>query len=274
MNATTSASILLVDDDELNLKVLSRRLSQDGFIVAMAASAAAALDILDRQHFDLVLLDIDMPGVNGIELLKQIQNRPHSYMTRVIMLSALDDPATIRNCLELGAVDYLVKPFVMSLARARIARCLRESGNPSSANAGRADNRARVRILIVDDDELSRRLLIRQLTDKGFAALGEGNSEKLLQRLQDDPVDLVLLDINMPQVSGIRLLKRLRNNPQTEHLPVIMVTAQDNMDSKLACIESGADGYIAKPVDMVLLMQSIGSTLKARDMDVLNIDLD
>lgn len=272
MNAATSASILLVDDDELNLKVLARRLSQDGFLVVMAASAAAALEIMDRQHFDLVLLDIDMPEVNGIELLKQIQNRPHSELTRVIMLSALDDSATIKNCLGHGAADYFVKPFVMSLARSRIERCLRETGKSSgAANAARTNGD--IRILVVDDDDLSRRLLTRQLTDNGFAAMGEESGELVLQRLQDGSVDLVLLDINMPQVSGTRLLKKIRNNPKTEHLPVIMVTAQDNIDSKLACIESGADGYITKPVDMGLLMQNIASTLKARSMDIVDIDL-
>lgn len=270
-SAASSASILLVDDDELNLKVLARRLSQEGFLVAMAASAPAALDIMDRQHFDLVLLDIDMPGMNGIELLKQIQNRRQADKTRVIMLSAHGDPATIKNCLGHGAADYLVKPFVMSLARSRIEQCLHATGKTSAADVGRANGGNR--ILIVDDDELSRRLLARQLTDKGFATLDEESGEQVLQRLANDPVDLVLLDIRMPQVSGIRLLKKIRSNPKTKHLPVIMVTAENNIDSKLACIESGADGYVTKPVDMSLLMRNIASTLKARAMDTIDIDL-
>lgn len=272
MNAVSSASILLVDDDELNLKVLARRLTQEGFLVSMAATASAALATMDRQHFSLVLLDIDMPGVNGIELLKKIQNRPHSDQTRVIMLSALSDPATIKNCLEQGAADYLVKPFVMSLARSRIERCLLAAGKPSRAVKADPQNIG-TRVLVVDDDELSRRLLTRQLSDRGFVALGEEAGEEVMQRLNEHPVDLLLLDINMPQVSGIRILKRIRSNPKTQHLPVIMVTAEDNIESKLACIESGADGYITKPVNISLLIQSIASTLKARAMDTVDIDL-
>lgn len=271
--AASPASILLVDDDELNLKVLARRLLQDGYLVAMAATAAAALDIMDRQHFDLVLLDIDMPGMNGIELLKQIQKRPHADQTRVIMLSALSDPATIKNCLGQGAADYLVKPFIMSLARSRIERCLHQTGK-TSATASASHTNSGIRILIVDDDELSRRLLMRQLTDKGFTALGEDSGEEVIERLKAEHVDLVLLDINMPRIPGTRLLKRIRNYPQTAHLPVIMVTAEDDIDSKLACVESGADGYITKPVDLGLLMQNIATALKARSMDVVDIDLD
>lgn len=269
--ATTSASILLVDDDELNLKVLARRLSQEGFLMSLATTATAALAMMDRQHFSLILLDIDMPGTNGIELLKKIRSKSSANKTQVIMLSALSDPAVIKNCLEQGASDYLIKPFVMALARARIERCLQVSSKATGSNAEQACNGTRV--LIVDDDELSRRLLGRQLTERGFAIVTEGSGDQVMQKLGEHPVDLVLLDINMPQVPGTRILKRIRNNPKTEHLPVIMVTAEDNIASKLACIESGADGYITKPVNIGLLIQSIASTLKARAMDTLDIEL-
>ena len=272
MNTVTSVNIMLVDDDELNLKVLARRLSQEGFLVSMATSASAALALMDRQHFVLVLLDIDMPGLNGIELLKKIQKQQKSEKTQVIMLSATSDPATIKNCLEQGAADYIVKPFVMSLARSRIERCL-QAVNKSSVVTNADPQLSGTRVLIVDDDELSRRLLTRQLTDRGFVTREEGNSDKVLQQLDAHPIDLVLLDINMPQVSGTRILKKIRDTLKTEHLPVIMVTAEDNFDSKLACIESGADGYITKPVNISLLMQSIASTLKARKRDTVDIDL-
>ena len=94
MNTVTSVNIMLVDDDELNLKVLARRLSQEGFLVSMATSASAALALMDRQHFVLVLLDVDMPGLNGIELLKKIQKQQKSEKTQVIMLSTTDDLLT------------------------------------------------------------------------------------------------------------------------------------------------------------------------------------
>lgn len=273
MNTNSSTSILLVDDDELNLKVLTRRLSQEGYILSMATSATAALAMMERQHFSLVLLDIDMPGMNGIELLKKIQSRPQRSKALVIMLSAISDPAIIKNCLEQGAADYLVKPFVMSLARSRIEQCLQKRGNPGDIPMLDSVHQG-ARILLVDDDELSRRLLTRQLTSRGYVILEESSAEKVMQRLVDSVVDLVLLDINMPVISGTRILNRIRNNPGTEHLPVIMVTADDSMNSKLACIESGADGYITKPVNLNLLIQSIASTLKARTMNTVNIDLD
>lgn len=272
MNAASSASILLVDDDELNLKVLARRLSQEGFLISMATTAPAALAMMDRQYFSLMLLDIDMPGVNGIELLKKIQSKQRPEKTAVIMLSALSDAGTIKNCLEQGAADYLVKPFVMSLARSRIEQCLQAAGKPSAVTKADPAHSGK-RVLIVDDDELSRRLLTRQLTDRGFITFEEGDSGQVMPRLDKERIDLVLLDINMPQLSGTKILKKIRNDQKTEHLPVIMVTAEDNFNSKLACIESGADGYITKPVNIGLLIKSITSTLKARAMDTLDIDL-
>jgi DNA-binding response OmpR family regulator len=275
MQTQSPISVLLVDDDELSLKVLARRLSQEGFHTVTAASAPAAMDMMERQSFDLVLLDIDMPGMSGIDFLKQLRGNWRADATRVIMLSSNDDAATIKRCLTEGAADYLVKPFILSLARSRIESCLRAAGKQTPTGAGSAPaSHSEIRILVVDDDELNRRLLTRQLMQQGFTVMEEGGGKAALQRLQDEPVDMVLLDINMPRRSGTQVLQDIRDNPKTSQMPVIMVSAVSDVETKLACIEAGADGYITKPIDMAALMANIVSTLRVRaSNEVEDIDL-
>lgn len=119
------AAILVVDDNEDNRYTLIRRLKRDGYEnVAEAADGQAGLDLLDTKPFDLVLLDIMMPGMSGYEVLEQIKSDPDLRSIPVIMISALDEMDSVVKCIELGAEDYLNKPFNPTLLRARVGSSL------------------------------------------------------------------------------------------------------------------------------------------------------
>ncbi|MDP6815281.1 MAG: adenylate/guanylate cyclase domain-containing protein [Alphaproteobacteria bacterium] len=116
--------ILVVDDIEANRDLLSRRLGRDGHRVAVAEGGEAALRLLQEQDFDLLLLDLMMPGMNGYEVLARMKADSDLYEIPVIMISALDEMDTVIRCIEAGAEDYLPKPFDPVLLRARINACL------------------------------------------------------------------------------------------------------------------------------------------------------
>lgn len=255
-------SILLVDDDELNLQVVARRLFQDGYYVATANSGPAALETMNRQRFDLVLLDLEMPGMDGLETLKRIRALSSRRETPVIMLSAHNQNAAIRSCLVHGAADYLVKPLVMSLVRARIERHLAAPSRPGEPGA--PEPQREVHILIVDDDDLSCRLLAGQLKSRGYAASTVTSGKAALERIGQAGLDVVLLDIGMPDVNGNEILKSIRANDTTKKLPVIMVTASNDVPTMLSCVDEGADGYVTKPVDIAYLHACILSSLEAK----------
>ena len=118
------ARILVVDDLEANRGVLERRLQREGHTVASAASGLEALAILGKEPFDIVLLDVMMPGMDGYETLEKLKSSPETRDISVIMISALDDMASIVRCIEHGAEDYLPKPFDPVLLRARISASL------------------------------------------------------------------------------------------------------------------------------------------------------
>lgn len=116
--------ILVVDDLESNRAVLSRRLVRAGHTVVAADSGMSALDLMHREEFDLVLLDLMMPDMNGYEALARIKSDEKLYQVPVIMISALDEMDSVARCIEAGAEDYLPKPFNPVLLKARIQACL------------------------------------------------------------------------------------------------------------------------------------------------------
>jgi adenylate cyclase len=118
------ASVLVVDDDAINRMVLRRSLEQEGHAVSVAEDGRAALDLLRRERFDIVLLDVLMPEMDGFELLERLQGDERLRQILVIMISALEDMESVVRSLEMGAEDYLPKPFDPVLLRARINGCL------------------------------------------------------------------------------------------------------------------------------------------------------
>jgi DNA-binding response OmpR family regulator len=123
-DATASGRILVVDDNETNRDMLSRRLQHEGYDVCIAANGNAALALLSTQAVDLILLDVMMPDMDGYEMLVRLKTDNTLRDIPVIMISALDEIESVVRCIERGAEDYLPKPFDPVLLRARIGACL------------------------------------------------------------------------------------------------------------------------------------------------------
>jgi DNA-binding response OmpR family regulator len=119
-----AALILVVDDNEMNRDMLSRRLKRQEYDVVMAEDGEKALELLQVHNFDLVLLDIMMPKLSGYEVLEQIKKNPATQHLPVIMISAVDDLDSVVKCVEMGAEDYLFKPFNPVLLKARVSASL------------------------------------------------------------------------------------------------------------------------------------------------------
>ena len=117
-------SLLVVDDNETNRNLLSRLLKRQGYTVTVAENGRRALDLIEAQEFDLVLLDIMMPEMNGYQVLEYLKTDAHLRHIPVITISALDEIESVVRCIEMGAEDYLTKPFNSVLLRARIGACL------------------------------------------------------------------------------------------------------------------------------------------------------
>ncbi len=122
--ASQQYSLLVVDDNEMNRDMLGRRLQRQGYRVTMAVDGRQALEIMNREPFDLVLLDIMLPVMNGYEVLEELRANQALSQIPVIITTALDESDGKAKCLELGAEDYLTKPFNPVLLKSRIGDCL------------------------------------------------------------------------------------------------------------------------------------------------------
>ena len=121
------AVILVVDDNEDNLYTLTQRLRREGYTnIATAGDGRQALELLRARPFDLLLLDVMMPELNGYQVLEELKADDRLRAVPVIMVSAVDELDSVIRCIELGAADYLLKPFNPTLLRARVVACARE----------------------------------------------------------------------------------------------------------------------------------------------------
>jgi DNA-binding response OmpR family regulator len=125
--ANDGFNVLVVDDSEMNRDTLARRLRYEGFVIDLAASGEEALIMLRTKVYNLVLLDIMMPNINGYQVLETIKADKHLCDIAVIMVSAINDLDSVMRCTEMGADDYLTKPFDPVLLRAAIARSLKST---------------------------------------------------------------------------------------------------------------------------------------------------
>ena len=120
-------------------------------------------------------------------------------------------------------------------------------------------------LLVVDDNEDNRYTLTRRLSREGFSNIATAtNGREALELLRAKPIDLVLLDIMMPDMNGYEVLEHLKADPQLQHIPVIMISAVDEMDSAIRCIELGAEDYPGKPFNPTLLRARIGASIEKK----------
>lgn len=117
-------------------------------------------------------------------------------------------------------------------------------------------------ILVVDDNEMNRDMLSRRLKRQNYEVIVAEDGEQALSMVKEKPFELILLDIMMPNISGYDVLERLKTDDETKHIPIIMISAVDDLDSVVRCIELGAEDYLFKPFNPVLLKARVGASLQ------------
>ena len=259
-----SASILIVEDEELSRDLIGRRLEDDGHYVTSCGTGKQALELIKIEKFDIILLDIKLPDINGIDVLDRIRKNPKLDAIHVMMVSASGDRETVLKCIEIGATDYLVKPFSMLVVKTRIQRCLNhEYLGIIQSHGHQYINDAS--ILLVDDEELNREILVTRLQKSGYTVTCAANGDTASALIGTMKFDLVLLDIMMPDISGIEVLKELRKSGPNTETAVIMLTAVDDNKIINECMEAGADDYIMKPFNSTLLKIRVSSCIRSRE---------
>lgn len=236
--------LLIVDDEKGLCEYLSDFFKPRGYDVRIATNGKAAVDIARKDKPELALLDINMPEMNGLEALRQIKNVSPS--TRVIMITVSDDADTKEKAKVLGADEFINKPFTTTYLEDVVILKVSEMAKAKES----------AKILIVDDEEEARGSLRNILNRRFECDIAEaGTGEEAINLLRKSKFDLVLLDIRMPGISGMEVIKESR---KLDYKPSIwVVTGFDSEDIAHKVIKEGAEDYIPKPFSIRLLDRKI-----------------
>ncbi len=236
--------LLIIDDEKGLCEYLRDFFKPLGYDVRIATNGNEALNIAKKEKPELVFLDIEMPDMNGLEVLRLLKKS--SPETKVIMITVSDDADTKEKAKALGADEFITKPFTTDyLEDVVILKVSEISKTKEPAN-----------ILIVDDEE-EVRVSLKSILDRRFECrISEaGSGEETLKLLKKDKFDLVLLDIKMPGISGLEVIKEAR---KLEQRPCIwVITGFDSEEMAHNVIKEGADDYIPKPFSVRLLDRKI-----------------
>jgi two-component system sensor histidine kinase/response regulator len=266
--------VLVVDDNDSARRVLHDMLVGMSFRVETAVSGAAALrqvQVADHgRPFDLVLLDWQMPEMDGIETARQLQHLALQAQPRLLMVTAHGREEVLHEARQAGVDDVLLKPLNPSVLLDAVVSTL-ASRNGEAAAAPRAamatglPNLAGKRVLLVEDNELNREVACGLLEESGLQieqAEHGGEAVEIMLARGGGYFDLVLMDMQMPVLDGIAATRRLRAEPQFAQLPIIAMTANAMPADRERCLEAGMDDHLGKPLDPDHLWRTLAHWLR------------
>jgi len=276
-----TARVLVVDDVLPNVKLLEAKLTSEYFDVLCATSGPDALEIVQREQPDIVLLDVMMPGMNGFEVCRRIKAGEETMHIPVIMVTALDQTSDRVAGLEAGADDFLTKPVddvalfarVKSLVRLKVM--IDELRNRESTGAllgWRTDSIQRQRIepdntsiLLVDDHDRSGETMERSLSEAAAVTRIPGG-EDAADKARDKTYDLVIVSLSMKSTDGLRICSRLRSFEETRHLPVLVVIEESDRGRQqlLRALEMGVNDYLMRPIEHQELMARVRTQVRRK----------
>jgi two-component system cell cycle response regulator len=274
-----TARILVVDDVLPNVKLLEAKLSREYYDVLTAMNGPDALEIIEREVPDIILLDVMMPGMDGFEVCEQIKANPNLMHIPVVMVTALSDTSDRVRGLEAGADDFLTKPVndialfarVRSLIRLKIMMDelrLREATSSSFGMAEPEEDELNVdggRILVVEDREIYARNINQALQDNHTVTMALG-ADEAIDAAKTGNVDLVIVSLSLQDTDGLRLCSHLRSMEESRQMPILILVddTPDQMESLVRGLDLGVNDYLIRPVDQNELIARCRTQLRRK----------
>ena len=254
--------ILIVDDNRANRRILEGFLKQRGFIptsveggdeaIAQLLAASAA-----GEQYGLIICDLLMPRMDGFGFIERVRARPELSTAKIIMLTSAGQRGDAARANELGIEAYLTKPVRRSELLEVISRIFVRGGQTAAlplitwhSIANAASNAVSLRILVAEDNAVNQMLVTRLLEKRGHSVNVVTNGREALYALEQRAYDLVLMDMQMPEIDGFEATAELRKREEQTglHTPVIALTAHAMKGDRERCIQAGMDGYLSKPI--------------------------
>ena len=265
----TARRVLVVDDDETNRSVLCEMLTgwhmQPSSVIngktALAELKAAAAA---GNPYSLVLLDDEMPEMNGFALAQEIKQQPALTSIVIMMLSSTDPAQEATRCREVGIQFALTKPVGQSELLDCILNALQPEGVKVPTHSDHPPEGERLRLLLVEDNEVNLELAMHLLTRLGHSVFTVRNGRQAVEAVEKNQFDLVFMDLQMPEMDGLEATLRIRAMETAGHprTPIVALTAHAIKGSRERYLEAGMDDYVTKPVRRQDLAEAIERVLR------------
>ncbi|KWT92812.1 response regulator [Candidatus Magnetominusculus xianensis] len=270
--------VLVVDDNDSARLVLCDMLESMFLVTQEASSGQMALELIPKadqegKPFDIVMLDWQMPGMDGIEVAQRIRSVPLQRQPHLIMVTAYGREDAIKGAEQAGISDFMIKPVNASVLFDCIAYVLggkqterRESGiERISVNMEALAAIKGARILLVEDNELNQEVATELLRDAGFIVEVADNGQIAVDMVQAAPYDIVLMDMQMPVMDGVTASREIRKLNHLNDLPIVAMTANAMQVDKDKCLAAGMNDHISKPIEPDELWKGLLKWVKPRD---------
>lgn len=247
--------LVLADDSVFLRQRFAITLREAGYQVEEAGNGREAIEIAQRCRPALILMDVMMPEMNGLEAARRIRANPDLRDVPIVMLTTQGTVEDVRRALAVGIDDYITKPTEPDYVVKRVRACLdktAESG-PKAVVRGR--------VLLVDDAVLLRRKTAAVLREAGYAVEEADNGELALKSARVLRPDLILMDMIMPDMTGLEAMAEIRQIPGMEDVPFIMITTEGTAEDVRNALDQGIMDYLTKPVDPVVVLGRVDSCM-------------
>ncbi len=231
--------ILFVDAGKTLLHVVRAALSPAGFRVVAAHNAEQALALCRKHAFELVLTSVLLPGLSGLDLCRRLKEENPGRYLPVIILSSSDDPLDMDTAFGCGADDYLLKSFPPEMLAAKV-----------SEHLDLVERKRHNKILVADDTKLIRELLRHSFIKSGLFVITAQNGREALELAREHKPDVVVTDIEMPEMDGYALCEKLRDEPELRHTMVVIMSTRGRQSDILRGERLGVSRYFVKPFDV------------------------
>jgi PAS domain S-box-containing protein len=248
--------VLVVDDNATNRRILEEVVANYQMRPTAVADALAALEEMKRaaaegSPYALVLLDAHMPEVDGFALAEHVQHTPELTGATLVMLTSAGQVGDVTRCRQLGIRAYLMKPVKQSELIATILTALGEARRAPvlEVEVGAPASRP-LRVLLAEDNPINQKLVVRLLQKQGHSVEVAANGREALAVLERESFDVVLMDVQMPEMDGLEAAAAIRRREEgtQRRVPILALTAHAMKGDREECLAAGMDGYIAKPI--------------------------
>jgi two-component system, sensor histidine kinase and response regulator len=259
--------VLVVDDNPTNRRILERTLTQWGMRSTLADSGWTALAALKKAKesgdpVSLMLLDAQMPGMDGFAVASKIQQDPDLPAATVMMLTSGGQRGDAIRCREVGISAYLTKPVRQVELREAMLKVLGMKNEKSDdkklvTRHSMREARRQLKVLLVEDNAINRELAVRLLKKRGHTISVAGNGNEALTAVEAEQFDVVLMDVQMPEMDGFEATAEIRRREVSsgKHLPIVAMTAHAMKGDRERCLAAGMDAYISKPIQFDELIE-------------------